>query len=187
VPWAWDWLCRPFVNWAEPWLRAGRRRGRRRALLAAALRKLRGRWAVFFTVQSPADERRLRAGGAPWPSGAFRAHLGPGVYAWERLSEARVYRRMLLRRTPDLRILRFAVSRSRLRSLHTINVDELEDPEAWMRRHSSLWTDAPVRHGAQYVRRHTTVRRGDETAVEHYFAASAFRFLCFCRGPARAD
>jgi hypothetical protein len=134
-----------------------------------------------------AAERRLRAGGAAWPSGALRAHLGAGVYAWERLSEAPAYRRMLSRRTADLRILRFAVSRSRLRSLRTINVDELEDPEAWMRRHSSLWTDAPARHGAQYVRRRTAVRRGDETAVEHYFAASVFRFLCFCRGSARAD
>lgn len=181
-----DGLCKPFVTWAEPWLRAGVRRGRRRTLLAVLMKKARRRWKFFFTVQGPADEQRLQATGAPWPSGAFH-HFGAGVYAWKHLSEAREYRRTLSRRTPDLRILRFAVSRHRLRCLRTIDVDALEDPEAWMKRHSLLWTDAPLNHGVQYIQRGTSVRRGDGTAVEHFFSASVFRFLCFCRGSARAD
>jgi hypothetical protein len=83
--------------------------------------------------------------------------------------------------------MRFGVSRRRLRSLRTVDVDALENPEAWMRRHSLLWTDAPLDPGAHYIRRRTAVRRGNETAVEHFFSAAVFRFLCFCRRSARAE
>lgn len=85
----WEWLCFPIVTEAGPRLRAGVRHGWRRKLLAAALKEFRRRTTFLFTVQGPLDEQRLRAGGSPWPTGAFRAHLGPGIYAWRRLSDAR--------------------------------------------------------------------------------------------------
>ncbi len=183
----WEWLCLPIVNRVGSWLRAGVRRGWRRKLLAASLKEFRRHAIFFFTVQGPSDEQRLRAGGSPWPTGAFRAHLGPGIYAWMHLADAREYRRMLLRFGADFRILRFAVPRGRLLALRTIDVDELDDPETWMRRHSLLWTDDPADHGAQYVRRRTSVPRGSGTAVEHFFSATVVRRLWYWMGMARAD
>jgi hypothetical protein len=94
---------------------------------------------------------------------------------------------MLLPQVPDLRILRFAVLRRRLRSIAGIDVDAQPDPDGWMERHSRLGTGTPLPHGAQYIRRHTAVPRGEDTAVEHYFARSVFPSLFFVRGHVRAD
>lgn len=94
---------------------------------------------------------------------------------------------MLLRFGGDFRIVRFAVPRHRLLALRTIDVDELDDSEEWMRRHSLLWTDDPADHGARYVRRRTSVPRGNETAVEHFFSITVVRRLCYWRGLARVD
>ena len=56
-----------------------------------------------------------------------------------------------------------------------------------MRQHSLLGTGPPLPHGVQYIRRHTAVPRGEDTAVEHYFARSVFPGLFFFRGHVRAD
>jgi len=94
---------------------------------------------------------------------------------------------MLLPQLPDLRILRFVILRGRLQSITRIDVDAQADPDAWMAQYSLLGSDAPLPHGAQYIRRHTGVTRGDDTAVEHYFAQSVFPSLIFFRGRIRAD
>jgi len=77
----WDGLCRAFVTQVEPYLRAGARCGWRRALLVVLLWRSRRYWTLFYTVQTPQDEKRLRGRGTPWPTGETRAHFGPGVYA----------------------------------------------------------------------------------------------------------
>jgi len=94
---------------------------------------------------------------------------------------------MLLPQVPGLRILRFVVLRCRLQSIATIDVDAQPDPDAWMRQYSLLGTDTPRPHGAQHIRRHTGVPRGEDTAVEHYFGRSVFPSLLFLRGCVRAD
>jgi hypothetical protein len=176
-----------FVARVEPWLRAGVRRGWRRALLAFLLWHTRRYWTFFYTVQTPQDEKRLRKGGRPWPTEDTRAHFGPGVYAWKYASDARTYRRLLLPQVPNLRILRFVVLRGCLQAMTTLDVDALPDPDEWMRRHSLLGTDTPLPHGAEYIRRHTGMPRGEDTAVEHYFARSVAPSLFFLRGYVRAE
>jgi hypothetical protein len=79
------------------------------------------------------------------------------------------------------------VLRRRFQSMRTIDVDAQPDPDAWMRRHSLLGTATPLPHGAEHVRRHTAVPRGQGTAVEHYFAHSVFGNLFFFRGYLRGD
>jgi hypothetical protein len=158
----------------------------RRSILTLLLRRMRRHWVFFYTVQNRMDEKRLRGRGKPWPTGYQRAHLGPGVYAWRRASDARAYRRLLLLQEPDLRILRFLLLRRRLESFTTIDVDAQPDPDSWMSRYSLLASDTPLPHGAQYVLRHTAVERGEDTAIEHYFAQSVFRSLVFFRGHVRA-
>jgi hypothetical protein len=183
----WGLICRPLVERVVSFLRAGGRHGRRRGLLAAALRRIRHQWKLFYTVQSPQDEARLRGTGTPWPTGETRAHLGPGVYAWEYLSDAREYRGRMLRLCPEVRILRFAVLRRCLKKLHTIDVGAMDDPDAWMDKYSLLGRGPVQDHGAMYIRRPTAVPRGRESAIEHFFSTLVFRSLCFCRGTARAQ
>jgi hypothetical protein len=158
-----------------------------RSLLALVLRRTRQHWWIFYTVQTTEDEQRLRKGGAPWPTHETRAHFGPGVYAWQYASDAREYRRRLLPRVPNLHILRFVVLRRRVQGMATVDVDAQQNPEAWMWQYSLLYTSTPLPHGAQYIRRHTGIARGLDTAVEHYFAGSVFPSLFFLRGHARAD
>jgi len=183
----WEGLGRAFVTRAEPHLRAGVRGGCRRALLAALLWHTRGHWIFFYTVQAPEDEKRLWGRGLPWPTEDIRAHFGPGVYAWKNASDARSYRRMLLHQMPHLRILRFMVLGRRLQSLPTIDVDAQPDPDVWMRQYSLLGTARPLPHGAKYIRRHTGLPRGDDTAVEHYFARSVLPHLLFFRWGIHGD
>ena len=143
----WEWLCLPIVAGAGLWLRAGVRRGWRRKLLAASLKEF---GAARFSFSPCKVRRTSNVFGPAARLGRrmrFAPDLGPGIYAWRRLSDARESRRMLLRFGGDFRILRFAVPRRRLLALRTIDVDQLDDPEAWMRRHSLLWTDAPADHG----------------------------------------
>ncbi len=182
VWYGWTQLCRVFVTRVEPCLRAGLRSGLRRALLSLLLWRTRRYWSYFYTVQTPHDEKRLRKGGSPWPTEDNRAQFGPGVYAWKHASDARSYRSLLLPRVPDLRILRFLVLHCHMHSMVCIDVDAEPDPEVWMQQHSLLWTDTPLPHGAQYIRRHTGIPRGDDTAIEHYFARSVFPSLFFLRG-----
>jgi hypothetical protein len=94
---------------------------------------------------------------------------------------------MLQRQVPDLGILRFMILRRRRQALVRIDVDTQPDPDVWMRTYSLLGTPTPLPHGAQYIRRHTGVPRGTDTAVEHYFAASVFSSLIFFRGNVRVD
>jgi hypothetical protein len=94
---------------------------------------------------------------------------------------------MLLPQVPNLRILRFMVLHCRLQSLTRIDVDGLPAPDEWMAQHSLLWTATPLPHGAEYIRRHTGMPRGDDTAVELYFARSVFPSLLFFRECVRAN
>jgi hypothetical protein len=183
----WDSLCRVLVTRCEPCLRKGVHGGWRRAVLAAVLWRTRRHWSFFYTVQAPRDEKRLRGGGTPWPTGETEAHLGPGVYAWKLASDARSYRRILLPQVPDVRILRFMVLRRRFQSLTRIDVNLQPDPDAWMNQYSLLGTGPLLPHGAQYIRRHTGVPRGNDTAVEHYFSSSVFRSFSFFEGNVRAN
>ncbi len=49
-----------------------------------------------------------------------------------------MYRSMLLRKAPDVLILRFAILRHHLMALPLFDVDAQPDPEAWMRKYSRL-------------------------------------------------
>jgi hypothetical protein len=184
-----DFLCRMFLTSVMPRLRMGARHGWGRAALALVLVPLRRQWALFYTVQGPADEKRLRNNGEPWPTEETRSHFGAGVYAWKHLRDAREYRQMLLRRfsprSPhaDLCILRFAILRRRLRSFRSIDVNSLADPDGWMDRYSLLGHGPVQDHGADYIQRQTgAVRRGTKTAIEHFFSKSVFRYLHFFEG-----
>lgn len=186
IPFGWDRLCKVIGPGLLSYLGAGRRGGLRRRLLAWIMKRVRHCFAFFYTVQTTADEERLRSNGVPWPTGWKRAHLGSGVYSWAYLADAREYRRKR-RDVPDLRILRFAILRRRLISLRTIDVDAEPNPDEWMNRYSLLGTDQPLEHRAAYVRRHTDISRGIDTAVEHFFSKTVFPYLGFCRGTVRAD
>jgi hypothetical protein len=152
------------------WLRAGTKSGWRRSVLAFALHIVRALTTVFYTVQNADDAHRLRTTGSPWPTAPLRAHLGPGVYAWRRLGDARDYLDHLARSQGilDLEIVRFRVPNRRLRRLRQLDVDELPDPNEWLLRHSLLWHRLGEPHGLQYVRRGVGFRGEGPTAIEHY-------------------
>jgi hypothetical protein len=125
---------------------------------------------IFYTVQGPDDAARLRGTGEPWPSDAFRASLGPGVYAWRHLGEAEDYRRRL--HYPDLLILMFGIRNRDLNSFSRFDVDSAPDPDQWMNRYSLLWGGIPD-HGYRYITRRTDI------GIEHYFHKSVLPFLHF--------
>lgn len=188
VSWLWRVACRLLVLRVRPWLRQGTRRGWRRQALAALLLRTRHYWDHFYTVQGPQDEQRLRHRGTPWPTAEERAHLGPGVYAWQYRSDARAYFLRIRPQRLHLRILQFVVPRRVLRRLTTMDVDRQPHPDQWMYRHSRLGGNPhPEDHGAQYVRRATSIDRGTEAAVEHYFSHTVFPYLCFCEEPVRVN
>src|SRR4051794_289878 len=64
----------------------------------------------FYTVQGNSDICRLRANGRPWPEGEFKAHLGPGVYAWGVRQDAEDYKEVKQKRVPvRLQVIEFRV------------------------------------------------------------------------------
>jgi hypothetical protein len=164
------------------WLRAGTKWGWQRSGLAFSLRMVRASTTVFYTVQNAHDAQRLRTTGSPWPTAPLPAHLGPGVYAWRRLSDARDYQHQLARSQGflDLEIVRFRVRNRRLRRFRQLKVDELPEPGEWLMRHSLLWHGPGDPHGLQYVRRGVGFREEGPPAVEHYFHESVLRHLWFC-------
>lgn len=166
------------MAWLDTWLRQGGKSGLRRRLLACRRRDFRKNSRVFYTVQSEADERRLRSDGTPWPTEDQRAHLGEGVYSWDKRRHAEEYRQRLRRKTGGLRIIAFRISKRVLQSLPQIDLNALGDPgaDAWFRRYSRLSNENAPPHGFSYVRRGTG-NFGDE----HFFAKTVFRHLRFRR------
>jgi hypothetical protein len=131
---------------------------------------------VFYSVQSPHDQRRLATGGEPWPAGLPRAVLGPGFYCWPTWSQANRYR-LLLARTGGLQLLiiRYEVRLSGLKKLRTLDLTKMRDAELdqWMDRYSE-YTQSGVRqpHGYDHL-----VRQTVNVGVEHYFSPTAFRLF----------
>jgi hypothetical protein len=66
-------------------------------------------------------------------------------------------------------------------------VNAQPDPDEWMSQHSLLYTETPLPHGVQYIRRNTGISRGADTAVEHYFSTTVFPMLYFLSGSVRAN
>src|SRR5579862_4204369 len=128
--------------------------------------------ARFFTVQSRSDAVRLTAGGAPWPAGLQRANLGQGLYAWETLLEADVYRQVLLRHgANDLVILTYEAADIDIGGFAKLDLTQLSDDDVnvWMAQYSRYGQG--LRHGFEYVVRNTDMGK------EHYFAPAAFAKL----------
>jgi hypothetical protein len=78
-------------NSLKNWLRAGAKGGLRRKIVAWGTRRFRKSSTIFYTVQNTEDATRLCGDGAPWPTDASRAHLGPGVYSWTSRFDAQKY------------------------------------------------------------------------------------------------
>jgi hypothetical protein len=181
VRFQWVKPCSFLIRFIEPRLRQGRRFGLRRDLLATVLKVAKKHFVRFYTVQSPNDVLRLKRDGEPWPNEPLRSQFGPGVYAWRCRLDARSYRSIKSRRTPDLEIVKFVVLARFLKSLDFVDVDRLPDREDWMDNHSRL-SDNPEKWSkprADYIMRPTGVEHGEVKAVEHYLSATIFHNLCF--------
>jgi RHS repeat-associated protein len=126
----------------------------------------------FYSVLSPEDAARLRAGGEPWPDEPHRAALGEGVYAWGSEEEAQNYMNRLSGRVPNLETVEFSVDDANLASFKQVDVDAHADPEGWMQEHSKLWGGTPD-PSIEYVRRQTAIGQ------EHYFNKSVRNKLNF--------
>ncbi len=136
--------------------------------------------STFYTVQNRNDASRLRSDGRPWPTEPNRAHLGPGVYAWDNLQDAENYLDILSRKpVSDLEIVQFNVNRSDLDSFRTADLTTLSDNELtnWLDRHSYLYTDNPenvTAHSMDYI-----IRGTGRFGNEHYFSSSVHGRLQF--------
>jgi hypothetical protein len=181
VRFQWVRPCSYLIRYIEPRLRQGRRFRLRRDLLATVLKVTKKHVVRFYTVQAPNDVLRLRMDGEPWPNEPRRSHFGPGVYAWRCRLDARSYRSILSRRTPDLEIVKFVVLARFLKSLDFVDVSRLSDPDGWMRTHSRLYANFQdwSEPRAVYIMRPTAVPHGQASAVEHYLSATIFHNLCF--------
>src|SRR5437763_1145467 len=96
---------------------------------------------LFYSVQKPEDAMRLDAGGEPWPTGLQRANLGPGIYTWPSLGEARKYQQLLENHgawAADLEMMSFEITDAQLAMMKTLDLTLLSDDEvmAWMERYS---------------------------------------------------
>src|SRR5579862_7166275 len=114
--------------------------------IANLLRDIRERlWpsVTFFSVQSEADcKRLLKNQGLPWPTDPLQASLGPGVYGWRNLPEARAYASSREERLGvPIKILAFKIGKVRLRSFKAMDVDAQIDPTAWMTRYSAMYSE----------------------------------------------
>jgi len=128
---------------------------------------------VFFTVQGADDATRLLNSGAPWPTAAYRAHLGEGVYAWSSRSEALAYKAIKeARGATNLEVLSFKMSRyHRLKTLdlRTISTEVSDD---FINTHSRLFGRG-LKHDFQHIIRQTNL--GDE----YFFSNEVFSRIKF--------
>ena len=126
----------------------------------------------YYSVQSPNDAARLRAGGDPWPVGLRWANLGPGLYAWADPNDAERYRAHLQQRgAVDLVVVTYEISDDDLPRLGKQDLTQLSDEDlaVWLEQYSEYGDGEP--HGYEYVVRSTGM------GTEHYFASSVFQRL----------
>ena len=133
-------------------------------------------------VQNQEDVSRLWREGTPFPTVDTRAHFGPGVYAWSRLTDAEEYHTLRQRKVVEaLQIIEFRVWNYCLRRFRQLDVNSIPEPEidAWINRHSLLGEGPFEPHGYQYLKRAVGFREVGDPAVEHYFHSSVFAHLWF--------
>lgn len=128
----------------------------------------------FYTVQGSDDALRLASGGEPWPTGATRAHLGQGLYAWDDEATALSYQGRLSGRGVNASVLEIRASNVRLGKLSTMDVTRLDDAvaNAFLGRYSYLYADdaaSVVPHGFDHVIRQAGM------GTEHFFSPAAFK------------
>jgi len=131
----------------------------------------------FYTVQDKQGVKRTMHGEGDWPLSPTKAHLGPGVYAWDNIEAAERYRNNIIENAvrnnepkPKLFIMRITFSRSSLKKFNPFDVDLLDNfkisgAQEWMERHSLLWMQNAKRHGYKYIIRGVSAGLGKE----HYF------------------
>lgn len=128
----------------------------------------------FYTVQGENGFRRLMYGGGDWPLSPTKAHLGPGLYAWNNIRSAEQYKENLTKNImsngepkPKLFIIRVSFSKRSLRDFEPFDVDLLDNfkvdgASEWMERHSKLWTRNAKKHSYKYVIRGVSENLGRE-------------------------
>ncbi len=140
-------------------------------------KKLGIRVRSFYSVQSDRGVKLLLHKEGDWPLTPTKAHLGPGVYAWDSEEAAERYKENIIRNLQTngevvrpLRVVRITFSESSLQRFRPFDVDLLDNFRAdaadeWMNHHSSLWTTNARKHGHLYVIRGVSRDLGRE----HYF------------------
>lgn len=128
----------------------------------------------FYTVQNSDEAARLMGDGLPWPTKDSFSALGEGLYTWDNLEDAEKYMSLLKRykhlENETFSILKVDVDEQILRSFKSLKVDDLADPDEFMKRYSKLWDGTPD-HGYDYIIRDVNL------GSEHFFDKSVFKHL----------
>ena len=131
----------------------------------------------FYTVQGKKGFKRLMHGEGDWPLSPTKAHLGPGLYAWDNIQSAKQYKDNLIKNItsngepePKLFIIQVSFSKRSLKDFKPFDVDLLDNfnvdgASEWMERHSKLWTKNAKKHHYKYVIRGVSEHLGRE----HFF------------------
>lgn len=141
------------------------------------IKKLGIKAVSFYTVLGKRGLKRIMHGKGDWPISPTKAHLGPGLYAWNNLETAQRYKRNLTKTImsndepePKLFIVRITFSETSIKKFKPFDVDLLDNfkvqgAQEWMDKHSSLWTKRAKKHDYKYVIRGVSKDLGKE----HYF------------------
>jgi len=122
---------------------------------------------VFYSIQAEDDAARLLAGGAPWPTGPSRAHLGPGFYAWGDRAAAEAYMAHLGGRgASGMTIVEARFGATDYARMVTRDLTSMTDEaaSAWLGQFSGVG-EAGVDH---------VIRETGRFGVEHRFGPDAF-------------